>query len=52
MVNINNIAQLMYHEFMNMIMRGHSLRRCKNCGKYFVQYGEVQLELPRLIQCA
>ena len=21
-VNINNIAQLMYHEFMNMIMRG------------------------------
>lgn len=39
-VNINNIAQLMYHEFMNMIMQGHSLRRCKNCGKYFVQYGD------------
>ena len=43
-VNINNIAQLMYHEFMNMIMRGHSLRRCKNCGKYFVQYGDRIVE--------
>lgn len=39
-VNINNVAQLMYHEFMNMIMQGHSIRRCKNCGRYFVQYGE------------
>ena len=39
-VSINNIAQLMYHEIMNMIMQGHSIRRCKNCGKYFVQYGD------------
>jgi len=39
-VSINNAAQLMYHEIMNMIMQGHSIRRCKNCGKYFVQYGE------------
>ena len=39
-VSINNIAQLMYHEIMNMIMQGHSIRRCKNCGRYFVQYGE------------
>lgn len=39
-VGINNVAQLMYHELMNMIMQGHSIRRCKNCGKYFVQYGD------------
>lgn len=39
-VSTNNVAQLMYHEIMNMIMQGHSIRRCKNCGKYFVQYGE------------
>ena len=39
-VSINNIAQLMYHELMNMIMQGHSIRKCKNCGKYFVQYGD------------
>ena len=39
-VSINNIAQLMYHEIMNMIMQGHSIRRCKNCGKYFIQYGD------------
>ena len=39
-VSINNIAQLMYHEIMNMIMQGHSIRKCKNCGKYFVQYGD------------
>lgn len=39
-VSINNAAQLMYHEIINMIMQGHSIRRCKNCGKYFVQYGE------------
>ena len=40
LVGINNVAQLMYHELMNMIMQGHSIRRCKNCGKYFVQYGD------------
>lgn len=39
-VSINNVAQLMYHELMNMIMQGHSIRKCKNCGKYFVQYGD------------
>ena len=39
-IGINNVAQLMYHELMNMIMQGHSIRRCKNCGKYFVQYGD------------
>jgi len=39
-VSINNIAQLMYHELMNMIIQGHSIRKCKNCGKYFVQYGD------------
>ena len=39
-VSINTIAQLMYHEIMNMIMQGHSIRKCKNCGRYFVQYGD------------
>ena len=39
-VSSNNVAQLMYHELMNMIMQGHSIRKCKNCGKYFVQYGD------------
>ena len=39
-VSINNVAQLMYHEIMNMIMQGHSIRKCKNCGKYFVQFGD------------
>ena len=43
-VSINNVAQLMYHEFMNMIMQGHTIRRCKNCGKFFVQYGERVVE--------
>lgn len=40
MISINNVAQLMYHEIMNLIMQGHSIRKCKNCGKYFVQYGD------------
>ena len=39
-VSVNNVAQLMYHELMNMIMQGHSIRKCKNCGRYFVQYGD------------
>ena len=43
-VSINNVAQLMYHELMNMIMQGHSIRKCKNCGKYFVQYGDRVVE--------
>ena len=29
---------------MNMIMQGHSIRKCKNCGKYFVQYGDRVVE--------
>ena len=43
-VSINNVAQLMYHELMNMIMQGHSIRKCKNCGKYFAQYGDRVVE--------
>ena len=43
-VSINNVAQLMYHEIMNMIMQGHSIRKCKNCGKYFVQYGDRMVD--------
>ena len=34
----------MYHEFMNIIMQGHSIRRCKNCGRYFVQYGDRSVD--------
>jgi len=43
-VSVNNVAQLMYHELMNMIMQGHSIRKCKNCGRYFVQYGDRVVE--------
>ena len=43
-ISINNVAQFMYHEIMQLLMRGHSIRRCKNCGKFFVQYGDRIVE--------
>lgn len=33
---INNLHQLLYLEILLMIQAGMNIRRCKNCGKYFV----------------
>lgn len=43
-VYVNHIAQFMYHEIMNVIMQGHSFRKCKHCGRYFIQYGDRVVE--------
>lgn len=39
-----SLPQYVYHEFMNLVRANLYLRRCKNCGKYFVIYGERILE--------
>jgi len=39
-----SLPQYIYHEFMRLVSANLYLRRCKNCGKYFVIYGERILE--------
>lgn len=39
-----SLPQYIYHEFMKLVSANLYLRRCKNCGKYFVIYGERILE--------
>ena len=33
---INNLHELLYLEILSMIQNGTMIRKCKNCGKYFV----------------
>jgi len=39
-----SLPQYLYHEFMKMVAGNLYVRRCKNCGQYFVIYGERILE--------
>jgi hypothetical protein len=38
------LPQFIYQEFMKMVSLNLYVRHCKNCGKYFVIYGERMLE--------
>lgn len=38
------LPQFVYHEFMKMVSLNLSVQKCKNCGEYFVIFGERILE--------
>lgn len=42
--DFTTLPQFIYHEFMKMISLNLHVRKCKNCNKYFVIYGERILE--------
>lgn len=42
--DFTTLPQFIYHEFMKMISLNLYVRKCKNCNKYFVIYGERILE--------
>lgn len=42
--DFGTLPQYIYHEFMQMVSLNLYVRRCKNCGKYFVIYGDRILE--------
>ena len=42
--DFGTLPQYIYHETMKMISANLYIRECKNCGKYFVIYGERILE--------
>lgn len=43
-LDFKTLPQYIYHEFMKMISFNMHVRHCKNCGKFFVIYGERVVE--------